>query len=145
MLQCQCQVKRSSAFLLLPALFSMLHWGLHTSRYNAALVVAREGFVGCDLLISALTHTYSVCEHTFSSGMSLHTVGCNHLCAAYIKSSLLAHFCCGSCCSVKLWMLRFLISVQNVSLLYLLSHSLLFSTVLCSIEIAPIQSWLFMS
>lgn len=56
MRQGQCHVKRLPAFLLLPVLFSVLHWGLHTNRYNAALVVAREGFVGCDLLISALTH-----------------------------------------------------------------------------------------
>lgn len=35
--------------------------GLHTSRYNAELVVAREGFVGSDLLISALTHTHIQC------------------------------------------------------------------------------------
>lgn len=76
MLQGHCQVKRSSALLLLPVLFSVT-LGLHTNRYNAALVVARESFVGCDLLISALTHThiYSVCVYSLNSGLSLHARG----------------------------------------------------------------------
>lgn len=84
--------------------------------------------------ISTDTHIYSVRVDIFSPGVLLHTVGYKHPCATYIKYD---HWVISV---VEVTVLLKLSSGCSTPLLHLLPRSPLFSAVLCSIEIAPVQS-----
>lgn len=128
------KVKRSSAFLLLLVLFSMLLCSLHTDTMQHWWWLEKALLAVTCWYQHWHTHIYSVRVDIFSPGVLLHTVGYKHPCATFIKYD---HWMISA---MEVTILLKLSSGCYTPLFHLLPHSPLFSAVLCSIEIAPIQS-----